>query len=310
MYLLKNDKDNQMRKSHCFLHVNFVRCEKKIFYIWGKRKSNNDDSDSYHPLVYHCLDVAAVGETILDSNPKLLLQLNEMTNIPLSSLRPLLRFFLAVHDLGKVSEQFQNLYPELYAQLTGKQSHQQYLTHHTILGKKLWDDAWNSLWASEMLPFDREEADGYDWQVILEPWSLASMGHHGRPPMPEVYSKPNHDDSDKASALLFAFANLFFPSGSVDGIIHYNDSMERGVLHSSWLLAGIMVLSDWIASNEHYFSFIEKEMSLDEYWNTVAVPAAASAVATLGFIAPRARMGQKIGELFPFITDSTPLNSA
>jgi len=296
-----------MNKYHCHACVNQVNCEKKIFDTWGKSKSNNDDSHSYHPLVYHCLDVAAVGETILDSNPNLLLQLQEMTSISSASLRPLLRFFLAVHDLGKVSGQFQNLDPELYTRLTGKQSHQQYLIHHTNLGKALWDDTWNCLWASEMLPLDGEDADGYDWQIILEPWSLASMGHHGRPPMPEGYWKSNHDDSDKASALLFSFAKLFFTSDSVEGILHYNDDMERGFRNSSWLLAGIMVLSDWIASNEHYFSFIEQEMRLDEYWNTVAVPAAAMAVAALGFIAPKARMGQKIGNLFPFIIDSTPL---
>jgi CRISPR-associated endonuclease/helicase Cas3 len=40
-------------------------CNNSIFNNWGKSGSIEEDEHSYHLLVYHCLDVAAVGNILL-----------------------------------------------------------------------------------------------------------------------------------------------------------------------------------------------------------------------------------------------------
>ena len=41
-----------------------------IFRYWGKARQSEESKFAYHPLPYHCLDVAAVGEVILKRHPK------------------------------------------------------------------------------------------------------------------------------------------------------------------------------------------------------------------------------------------------
>ena len=40
-----------------------------IYKYWGKAQANaGDGMPDYHLLVYHCLDVAAVGKVLLEKN--------------------------------------------------------------------------------------------------------------------------------------------------------------------------------------------------------------------------------------------------
>jgi len=81
---------------------------------WGK------SSDAgYHPLPYHSLDVAAVTATLLDVRPNLLSHLSNELQLSSQVTKQLVVFFAALHDLGKFSETFQNLRPELRQQLLG-----------------------------------------------------------------------------------------------------------------------------------------------------------------------------------------------
>ncbi|HZA28094.1 MAG TPA: HD domain-containing protein [Gammaproteobacteria bacterium] len=40
-----------------------------LFRYWGKAKPDREDGPQYHPLPYHCLDVAAVGQSWWDKSP-------------------------------------------------------------------------------------------------------------------------------------------------------------------------------------------------------------------------------------------------
>ena len=40
-----------------------------LFQYWGKADPGYPDEPKWHPLVYHCLDVAAVSAAWWDSNP-------------------------------------------------------------------------------------------------------------------------------------------------------------------------------------------------------------------------------------------------
>ena len=88
----------------------------KYFKYWGKAGKDGN----YHLLPYHCLDVSAVGKVLLEKNPFLLKQLSRLSTIEIAQLKPLLIFFLAIHDLGKYSESFQYIVLDLFIKLQGK----------------------------------------------------------------------------------------------------------------------------------------------------------------------------------------------
>ena len=50
-------------------------CTENIYKYWGKACSGEVGVPEYHLLVYHCLDVAAVGQRLLECRPALLEQI-------------------------------------------------------------------------------------------------------------------------------------------------------------------------------------------------------------------------------------------
>lgn len=91
-----------------------------IYRYWGKARPDDETGSAYHLLPYHCLDVAAVGKILLEKNPFLLKQLSRLSSIEENTLKTTLVFFLALHNLGKFSESFQYVMPDLFKKLQGK----------------------------------------------------------------------------------------------------------------------------------------------------------------------------------------------
>ncbi|MBS3779242.1 MAG: CRISPR-associated endonuclease Cas3'' [Desulfovermiculus sp.] len=111
---------------------------------WGKTSGSvvqSNHNQVYHPLPYHCLDVAAVSKVMLEKDSLLRERLTVIGKI--HGLVPLVCFFLALHDLGKFSVRFQNLAPELLQLLQGRESSLTYSRnlHHTRLGFLLWNES-------------------------------------------------------------------------------------------------------------------------------------------------------------------------
>ncbi len=50
---------------------------KSYYKYWGKATAKEDGTHDYHLLVYHCLDVAAVGSCFLKKNNTLLSSFSE-----------------------------------------------------------------------------------------------------------------------------------------------------------------------------------------------------------------------------------------
>lgn len=87
----------------------------KYFKYWGK--TDRDDPCKYHLLPYHCLDVAAVGKTLLESHKLLRIRLSSALHMNEKDLIQLICFFLSIHDIGKFAEVFQNKQPDLREKL-------------------------------------------------------------------------------------------------------------------------------------------------------------------------------------------------
>ncbi|MDR3568591.1 MAG: CRISPR-associated helicase Cas3' [Syntrophobacteraceae bacterium] len=284
------------------------------FRYWGKAEKNGL---SFHMLPYHCLDIAAVGNTLLTGRPEILHRFTESTGLGATTCRHLLILFLALHDIGKFSETFQNLRPDLLERLQGRCFNKPYSVRHDSLGNLLWSkvlwDAFKENTSASFLDFDHYS--DY-WQEIFEVIAKACTGHHGSPPR---LTGPNglglrfsayfgRDASTAAIEFLHDFGEFLTdnlgPVGELSSPIQIYDSIRK----TSWLISGFAVLCDWIGSNSGWFPFSETPMPLTEYWQSLAVPRADRAVreAGIGPASPRPS-ASPFSDMFPFIKEPTPL---
>src|SRR3990170_3221674 len=108
--------------------------EREGFYrYWGKAGPAGE-GDGYHLLPYHCLDVAAVGTVLLREQEDLLRGLAGFLGVHADALRRWLTYLLAIHDVGKFADSFQNLRPDLMLALQGRKAAVSYDERHDTLG--------------------------------------------------------------------------------------------------------------------------------------------------------------------------------
>jgi CRISPR-associated endonuclease/helicase Cas3 len=258
------------------------------FRYWGKAEK---DGTGYHLLPYHCLDVAAVGQTLLENNPFLLRRMSELSGIEETTLKKILIFYLATHDLGKYSEPFQFLIPALFNRLQGKsksqkQPYSRKVFCHGSIGFLLWKEVVFTQAIEEMVRWGGTSNADDCWDIFK--WFLeASNGHHG---LPVKQGNKLLDDyfaeSDQQSAIdfindlkkLFSIEDL----RNIDLDENY-DRLYRQLAESSWLLAGFNVLCDWIGSGE-VFEYLSEEKTLHQYWYDAALKEAEIAVKNTGIL--------------------------
>jgi len=286
--------------------------ERNYFHYWGKAEK---DGPGYHLLAYHCLDVAAVGNMLLKRDEITRQKFVELTGFDESTCVRLLVLFLGLHDIGKFSERFQNLRPDLFEQLQGRKSDRSYSVRHDSLGNLLWADA---LWQSCARAFP----DLPDFEASLEYWqetfaftAKAHVGHHGEPPRmigPNglrlvLSSFFNSDEINAAKDFFLDFHSHLFHEHGARSNMQSPTSIYELIPKASWLMAGFAVLCDWIGSNTEWFPYCENQMPLVEYWRKHAIPQAERAIREAGLNAASARKHENIFEnLFPLI-QPTPL---
>ena len=108
------------------------------YKYWGKARKRDDGTYDYHLLVYHCLDVAAVGSELLKMNPTLLPALLEAAVVLKIDVRTMIMLLLSIHDFGKFSPTFQSKIPEVQYQLQGNNRGKPSPVRHDALGLLLW----------------------------------------------------------------------------------------------------------------------------------------------------------------------------
>jgi CRISPR-associated endonuclease/helicase Cas3 len=297
-----------------------------MYKNWGKTKQSSKEIPAeYHLLVYHCLDVAATGNCLLKTDTKLLKKFSSLIGCDEKSTLSLITFFLSIHDVGKFSEHFQNLQPSLQKELRGSSSSKDYLMRHDSMGFLLWKDLWNSIWENNYFHLDKENYDQYDWMCVFEPWVQAVTGHHGKPPVSSVHGvsvSANSFFSAEEMQMVLSFvkevSTLFIDS---DFSINLNercntidpiDFLIEAFSKSSWLLAGLTVLSDWVGSDSDHFAYIDYDaepISLKKYWYTNALPEAENALKDFGILPSLVSCKTGMAVLFPHLTNPTPLQS-
>ena len=283
------------------------------YNFWGKADTNG----RYHYLPYHCLDVAAVGHVLLEGNALLRQSFTSISGIDEKICHYWLPLFLALHDLGKFSETFQNLRPDLMEKLQGTQSIKHYAVRHDSLGNLLWRDHLLNILNSGIPDFSEIGKELDDWQDIISVIINTSTGHHGKPP--ELCGPNNmrlHLANYFGGADLLAADEFIrdictiFPLRDEQVALPEPFDIEERVQKASWLIAGFVVLCDWIGSNSEWFPFHEKPMPLVDYWQNHALPQAEQALTATGIGRPQAACADTtFARLFPVITQPSPLQS-
>lgn len=217
---------------------------KELEYLWAKTSKSGDGR--WHPLILHVLDVAASADAILAREPESTrIRMAAVLGMTWSDAHSWLLLLIACHDLGKASPGFQHKWPELLA-LTGLQLPRSPNTeiNHAFVSQ---------LALSELL---QEKG----WPESLSELVADAVGcHHGSRATPAtlVYlggdrSAIGEDDWTQARQSIFeTLLAVLKPS-----VIPSKHTLSGP---DFMLLAGLTSFSDWIGSNEDWFSFGDHE---------------------------------------------------
>lgn len=254
----------------------------QISRYWGKADPAYPGEPKWHPLAYHCLDVAACGVALLESQPVWLDTLGRLSKLPPKHLHGWAVFLLAIHDIGKHGDGFQSRCPEWMEKLQNRKPNASQDVRHDTLGYEL---------TMVHLP---------DWlgrpdlkqrsSSLLRPWLAAVTGHHGKPPRSDRGNALVLRNRFPASVLADAkgfvaeLVSLLLADGCPlpDVVNCDGEAFKR----ASWPLAGLAVAADWLGSNTRWFPYHAPNLSLPDYWNQVALPNAQQAVRESGMASP------------------------
>jgi len=268
-----------------------------MYHYWGKASKKDA---SYHLLVYHSLDVGAVLHYVLEADAPLHNRFQALVPaVAPRDLDALLLFFAVLHDLGKFAPVFQHYRSDIVTTLGGGPLLRHNDRHHTSLGWLIFNKYVFPDWR-QGLP----AAAPSQLLRTIRPLTEAAFGHHGKPPQQgqiNLYLSPAEIEAIRRFAReagrLLLPPDLALPGG---------DEAENVFKPVSWLFAGLLVLSDWIASGQN-FAYVAEEMPLATYWRDHALPQARAAVADCGILVPPPRHQGGFHDLLPHLDkDAAP----
>jgi CRISPR-associated endonuclease/helicase Cas3 len=281
-----------------------------IFRYWGKADDKYLAEPKWHPLAYHCLDVAAVGFEYLNQETVFSDWFCDQLQCGRPAWMQWAAFWLSLHDLGKFSEAFQSQKCQLFEVLQGRKPDpaKSYTERHDSLGQWLWRD----------YLADRALEDGWFGETTesrmtgLDVWMRAVTGHHGQPPkVPPAFCdiSDHFSKRDKNAALAFADVMrelLLSQSAATIPAALDATKFEHVSQALSWWFAGVAVLADWLGSNTDYFPYQAAHMPLEEYWQH-ACQRAKKALKDSGVASQKIVSSHTFADLFKNISTPSPL---
>lgn len=238
---------------------------------------------------------------LLSERSKLVEKISEISGIEEHLLLPWIGFLLAIHDIGKIADSFQNKKPEFCKRFRINESKTSSVYRHTDIGYHF------------LLDNIIEAISGRDDEYmkdLLIPWLSAATGHHGIPPYLDI----SRYDLDKLFpsyakdvAILFIkdVHSQFLPDYEFPFDTEQYDELDKKFKNISWFISGLVVVSDWIGSNMEWFKYHEECIPLSEYWER-AKESAQRAVkeSKMTYANPSDFLGMK---LFTGINSAAPL---
>lgn len=285
-------------------------CVKSSYSIyWGK--ADRTDPIPYHPLALHGLDSAALAWALLEGDHLLGDRLGALSGISAQALPPLAAFMAGLHDAGKFSPLFQALRPDLFQRLQGRKC-RRYPIRHTALGQAALDEVVAPAWLEQgWFGLDQAGVDDWDHQELIALWLATAAGHHGQPLSPDALNgrplRSVFTKADLTSLAAYACDLAALLGADQSWLAGWAwDGQGPGPRRASWLLAGLIVLCDWLASNESYFPYLSRPVSLAEYWPETLVRARQVLAAT-GLLPAKPTPFRGLAELFDHLSQPRPM---
>jgi CRISPR-associated endonuclease/helicase Cas3 len=276
-----------------------MRKDAAYLQFWGKAGGARQGEPAWHPAAYHNLDVAAVADVLLQSNPRKLAQMALLLSTSPDSARRTLVALIALHDIGKFADAFQRKVPE----------------------------AWPTAVLGEIKPIrgPRHDQTSFDLREKLNFFTLfgpvfdvgwrpshvamlwgAIAGHHGKPV--DINGSTEVPDGMRRAGIdaAIAYANdVALVLGPFDKLPKPTQSDLAAL---SWSVAGLAVVADWIGSNREFFAYRYPELTLAEYWlQTQSMARKAVEVAGIG--PTPVATDVSAATLFPTIVNLSPLQT-
>jgi len=256
------------------------------FKYWGKAAK---DGTSYHLLVYHCLDVAAVASAWWNESPFIRKALCFSSSFSPIEMRAWVLFFISIHDIGKFDIRFQRKVLSIWKQLQetpypsrlSTNDSQKY--YHGPAGMFWVDREFDEIVMGNVQNKSKLDDGFFDFGLIgyednnpvrksWMPWIEAVSGHHGHIitvenntpfPLPSDCPKnyANHDMNARKDWLEILETIFLKPAG-----LSLKDAPP--VPSSLSFIAGFCSVVDWLgsANSNERFCFQEKPSSLIDYF--------------------------------------------
>lgn len=221
--------------------------------LWGKK---SDKGSSVHLLEYHMIDSASICAEILRKDQRLLETIANSLGIGQGAALQMVSFLTALHDIGKVSNLFQCRNQKV-------KSYRHDLMSYVLLTSDEFEKRITRHLTGQDMGVTRR------FRRFIRDLIRASAMHHGSPlgwnqhdsELPLMF-RERREIRDASMVLEHIMA--LYPQESYLS----SESLESEQCRSvTTIIAGLVSLSDWIASDESLFPWMENAINLFEYRN-------------------------------------------
>ncbi len=236
-----------------------------VYLLWAKYeeyKEKESDLKNWHPLICHMIDTTMVSKILWSEvlQPPVKERLCKALNISCADAEYWVPFLCGIHDIGKATPDFVGLWNDR-AEIFHKAG---YFFPEVKYERRLHHGIATGMILHDILP-----ENGFD-RVSANYISLVLAGHHGFVPHYDELTKQNDNYcrlgiyQDPKWGLLFReLFKIYF------SIFDYSShrSPQFNLENESLLiiLAGLITIADWIASNTNFFPYAGKVENLKEY---------------------------------------------
>lgn len=241
------------------------------FRYWGKADPDYPGEPKWHPLVYHCLDVAAVAAVWWEQSPALRRAFLSAFNIEkkhIARLRAWILFFTALHDIGKFDIRFQLKSPDTLSKCRPELDLNDVDTASQIIGSFDHGQAGYAWAAAEYEGWVGDNNENYEVWDAWRPWLGAVAGHHGELSETTEIDSPDGEpyvaEQDKGvrQSWVAVIRGLFLKPKKLS-LSFLPPSCNRA---AQLLLAGFCSVSDWLGSNQDYFRYAQPKTNCKDYY--------------------------------------------